>query len=87
MHVHACDCKTKERVAWHSCGPQSESIHYLLLPYVAVPVDAAAAEEAVVHHGLGKQENSDDRGDEQQEPSNLERWRPCSLWGSIIPVS
>jgi len=53
---------------------------------VAVPVDAAAAKEAVLHHGLDKQENSDGRGDQQQEPSNLKPGRPCSLWGSFIPV-
>jgi hypothetical protein len=53
---------------------------------VAVPVNTAAAKEAVVHHGLDKQQNSDKRGYQQQEPSNLKPRRPCALRSGIIPV-
>jgi hypothetical protein len=53
---------------------------------VAVPVDTAAAKEAVMHHALGKKKNGDGQPNKKQEPSNLEPGRLFSCRGCLIRI-
>jgi hypothetical protein len=53
---------------------------------VAVAVDAAAAEEAVLHHVLAEQKKSNYQCGQQQEAPNVKSRGSWSLWSSVIQM-
>jgi len=59
----------------------------MLLPEGAVPVNPAAAKEAVTHHALGKQKKDNCQDDYKQQPSRPELWWLSSGRGGRIRVS